>query len=200
MPEEYENIVEAAQDTVTERHQERHENEQRPRWLEALALTTALFAVLAAFASLKAGDSANEALFNANNAVLQQSKAVDVWSQFQADSIKKYLASSSVVSLPHIGGTAAEIQGAKTEVVKRQKAQDELKIEAMKLDGETKKLSEESKVLLARHVKYALGVTLFQVAIGLSAIATLVRRRKLWLVSLVVGTAGTVALIAGFAL
>ena len=83
-------------------------------------------------------------------------------------------------------------------MVKRQKAQDELKIEAMRLDAETKKLSEESKVLLARHVKYALGVTLFQVAIGLSAIATLVRRRQLWLVSLVVGVAGTIALVAGF--
>ena len=198
MPEEYENVVEAAQDTITERHQESQENERRPRWLEALALTTALFAVLAAFASLKAGDSANEALFNANNAVLQQAKAVDVWSEFQADSIKKYQAETSVVLLPHVGGTAAELQAAKTQVVKRQKAQDELKIEAMRLDAETKKLSEESKVLLARHVKYALGVTLFQVAIGLSAIATLVRRRDLWLGSLVVGVAGTVALIVGF--
>ena len=198
MPEEYENVVESAQDTINERHEELKKAGRRPKWLEALALTTALFAVLAAFASLKAGDSANEALFNANNAVLQQSKAVDVWSQFQADSVKKYLASSSVVLLPHVGGTAAEVSAAQAEVVKRQKAQDELKIEAMKLDGETKKLSEESKVLLARHVKYALGVTLFQVAIGLAAIATLVRRRELWLGSLVVGLAGTVALIVGF--
>ncbi|WP_407543100.1 DUF4337 family protein (plasmid) [Deinococcus radiomollis] len=197
MPEEYENVVESAQDTITERHEEMRK-EERPKWLEALALSTALFAVLAAFASLKAGDSANEALFNANNAVLQQSKAVDVWSQFQADSVKKYLASSSVILLPHVGGTAAEINAAKAEIVKRQKAQDELKIEAMKLDSETKKLSEESKVLLARHVKYALGVTLFQVSIGLAAIATLVRRRELWLGSLVVGVAGTVALIVGF--
>lgn len=198
MPEEYENVVESAQDTITERHEELRKEEQRPKWLEPLALTTALFAVLAAFASLKAGDSANEALFNANNAVLQQSKAVDVWGQFQADSVKKYLASSSVILLPHVGGTAAEINAAKAEIVKRQKAQDELKVEAMKLDSETKKLSEESKVLLARHVKYALGVTLFQVAIGLAAIATLVRRRELWLGSLVVGVAGTVALILGF--
>ena len=50
---------------------------------DALAVSTALFAVLAAFASLNAGDSASEALYRANQAVLQQTQAVDTWSQFQ---------------------------------------------------------------------------------------------------------------------
>jgi len=87
MPEEYENVAESAQDTVIERHHEEHGQEGRPRWLDLLALSTVLFAVLAAFTSLKAGDSANEALFNANTAVLQQARAVDVWGEFQSDSL-----------------------------------------------------------------------------------------------------------------
>lgn len=61
---------------------------------------------------LQAGDRANEALYRANEAVLQQTRAVDSWSQFQADSVKKYQASTLVTLLPHLQGTAAELRAA----------------------------------------------------------------------------------------
>ena len=197
MPEEYENLVESAQDTINERHAEAHADGGRPGWLDALAVSTALFAVLAAFASLKAGDSANEALYRANQAVLQQTRAVDSWSQFQADSVKKYQAQSLITLLPHVGGSAAEVAAAKQQVTARQKTQDALRLEAQQRDAETARLSKESEALLSRHTRFALGVTLFQVAIGLAAIATLLRRRPLWWLSLGVGGAATVALIVG---
>ena len=54
MPEEYENLAESEQETIQERHQEARAEGYRPAWLETLAVSTALFAVLAAFASLKA--------------------------------------------------------------------------------------------------------------------------------------------------
>jgi hypothetical protein len=198
MPEEYENLAESVQDTIAEHHQEAHRAEgNRPAWLDALAVSTALFAVLAAFASLKAGDSANEALYRANQAVLQQTQAVDTWSQFQADSIKKYQAQSLITLLPHVGGSATELQAAKGQVAARQKTQDALLLEARKRDAETARLSKESEGLLARHTRYALSVTLFQVAIGLAAIATLLRRRPLWWLSLGVGAAAATALLVG---
>ena len=50
---------------------------------------------------------------------------------------------------------------------------------------------------MTRHTKYALGVTLFQVAIGLAAIATLLRRRPLWWLSLGVGAGAIAALVVG---
>jgi len=53
MPEEYENLAESAQETIQERHQEARAESYRPAWLETLAVSTALFAVLAAFASLE---------------------------------------------------------------------------------------------------------------------------------------------------
>lgn len=197
MPEEYENLAESAQDTITERHQQAQAEGGRPAWLEALAVSTALFAVLAAFASLKAGDSANEALYRANQAVLQQTQAVDTWSQFQADSIKKYQALSLITLLPHVGGSAAEVAAVKQQVAARQKTQDALLTEAKQRDAETAKLSQESEGLLARHTKYALSVTLFQVAIGLAAIATLLRRQPLWWLSLGVGAGAVSALVVG---
>lgn len=197
MPEEYENLAESAQDTIQERHAEARNESHRPAWLEALAVSTALFAVLAAFASLKAGDSANEALYRANQAVLQQTQAVDTWSQFQADSIKKYQAQSLITLLPHVGGSAAEVAAAQKQVASRQKTQDALLVQAKERDAETAKLSKESERLLTRHTKYALSVTLFQVAIGLAAIATLLRRRPLWWLSLGVGVGAMAALVVG---
>ena len=197
MPEEYESLTESAQETIQERHQEARAESYRPAWLETLAVSTALFAVLAAFASLKAGDSANEALYRANQAVLQQTQAVDTWSQFQADSIKKYQAQSLIILLPHVGGSTAEVTAAKQQVASRQKNQDALLVEAKQRDAETAKLSKESEGLLARHTRYALSVTLFQVAIGLAAIAALLRRQPLWWLSLGVGAGAVAALVVG---
>lgn len=199
MPEEYENLAEASQEIVQDRHHSAHPDPaHRPGWLDALAVSTALFAVLAAVASLHAGDSANEALYRANQAVLQQTRAVDTWSQFQADSVKKYQASTLATLLPHVGGSPGEIKAAQDQVLRRQAEQDALKRAAQRRDAETAALSRESERLLTRHSKFALSVTLFQVSIGLAAIATLLRRRPLWWLSLGVGGGATAALLIGF--
>lgn len=79
MPEEHENVVEKAEELVQEAVSETH---HRSRWLDFLAVSTALFAVLAAVAALLAGDSANEALYKSNLATLSQAKASDIWSEF----------------------------------------------------------------------------------------------------------------------
>jgi len=74
------------QDDIAERRREAAEaardERRRPRWLDALAVSTALFAVLAAIAALEAGNYANEALFAANAGVLRQTQAVDTWSEY----------------------------------------------------------------------------------------------------------------------
>jgi len=192
------------QETIQARREEAdavgQRRSERPRWLEYLALTTALFAVLAAFAALEAGSAANEALFQANRAVLEQTRAVDAWSEFQADSVKKYEARSLATLLAHVNGTPAEIQAANDEATKRQARQDTLQVEAKQRDAETAARSNEASGQLEHHHRFALTVTLFQVAIGLSAIAALLRQRLLWWVSLVAGGGAVLALIDGFLL
>jgi hypothetical protein len=195
------------QDEIEER---RHEQEEaaserastagRPRWLDALAVSTALFAVLAAVAALESGNYANEALYRANQAVLLQTRAVDTWSQFQADSIKKYQAQTLATLLGHTGGSPEELQAAQQEAASRQQTQDELMPEAQRLDQETATLNSESEEMLNHHHRFAASVTLFQVAIGLAAIAALLRLRLLWWVSLGAGGLGLLALLNGFTL
>ena len=48
-------------------------------WMRWLGLSTALFAVIAAIASLRAGHFADEALLRASEATLKQSEASDQW-------------------------------------------------------------------------------------------------------------------------
>ncbi len=179
---------------------EKGREKRRPRWLDYLAISTALFAVFAAFAALQAGDAANEALLQANKAVLQQTQAVDTWSQYQAESIKKYEQRSLAVILAHTNGSAQEIKAANDEAAKRQSQEGQLQAEAQKRDTETAALSKESQDHMEHHRRFALSVTLFQVAIGLAAIAALLQQRPIWYVSLAAGALAFVALADGFSL
>jgi len=70
-------------------HKKAREEKHRAPWLQWLALSTALFAVLAAIASLKSGQLANESLLRMNEATLKQAKASDAWSYYQAKGIKQ---------------------------------------------------------------------------------------------------------------
>lgn len=198
------------QDQIEERRRELAEEEAvateraranaRPRWLDALAVSTALFAVLAAVAALESGNYANEALYRANQAVLLQTRAVDTWSEFQADSIKKYQAQTLAAVLGHVGGSQDEIQAAQQEAARRQQSQDQLMPTAQQLDQRTENLNGDSEQMLNHHHRFAVSVTLFQVAIGLAAIAALIRLRLMWWVSLGAGALGLLALINGFTL
>ncbi|GAC1386842.1 MAG: hypothetical protein NVS4B8_09880 [Herpetosiphon sp.] len=202
MPEEMEVGIERLQETIEERRKEVAGERGRGNrhWLDYLAISTALFAVLAAAASLMAGDKANEALYLANQAVFAQTRAVDAWSEYQSDSVKKYQQLTLATILPHIGGTVAEVDAAKAEAARRQKQEDALKDEAGKITEETKKLNTEASESLRHHQRFAVAVTLFQVAIGLSAIAALLQHRLLWGASLIVGAVALLALIDGFTL
>ena len=191
------------QEDIEERRREaageREEAHGGPRWLDYLAISTALFAVFAA-AALEAGNYANEALFKANRGVLQQTRAVDAWSEFQADSIKKQTQQNLAILLAHVGGTPAEIKAANDEAARRQGQQDDLMKEAKARDAETSALTEESQSQLEHHHRFAVSVTLFQVAIGLAAIAALLRRPAVWYGSLGAGALALLAFIDGFSL
>ena len=182
MAEEVDVGTERLREQIDERRRELLEEEEReararasarPRWLDALAVSTALFAVLAAIAALESGNYSNEALYRANQAVLMQARAVDTWAEFQADSIKKYEAQNLATVLGHTGGSPDELQTAQQEAERRQQTQDQLMPEAQRLDQETANLNRDSEEMLNHHHRFAISVTVFQVAIGLAAIAAL---------------------------
>jgi hypothetical protein len=58
-------------------------------------------------------------------------------------------------------------------------------------------LQEESESHLETEKRFAKGVTFFQIAIAISAISILTKRKFLWIGSLFIGIAGTTFLILG---
>ena len=137
-----------------------------------IAVSTALMAVLAAISSLMAGHHSNEAL-------IEQIKASDQWAFYQAKGIKGEIASLN-------GNT-----NLKDSLEKKYKLEQQ----------EIKKVAEEfqlaSTVHLQKHILLARAVTLFQIAIAISAISILTKKTILWYGSLLLAIVGIFYFISG---
>ncbi|HVZ33860.1 MAG TPA: DUF4337 family protein, partial [Polyangiaceae bacterium] len=57
--------------------------------------------------------------------------------------------------------------------------------------------NERAERFLARHHRFAISVTIFQIAIALCAIAALTRRKALWFVGLCAGGVGLISFAQG---
>jgi len=175
--EEIEVPTEHLQDEIKEKAEE-----QKERWTLYVALSTAFMAVLAALAGLLAGHHANEA-------VIERQKAGDQWNYYQAKGIKSEVAASADKILRALSTKPVPDDG-KASVERYEKEKEEIKKAAEEFD----KSSEEH---LAKHVPLATAVTIFQIAIAISAIAILTRRKVLWYIGMLLTSAGAVFLIVG---
>src|SRR5215468_3972058 len=72
-------------------------------FLKAIALTTALFAALAAVAALRAGGTVNEALVLKTEATRLQAEASDQWTAYQAKGIKSAIQQASAAAWLALG-------------------------------------------------------------------------------------------------
>src|ERR1700693_4816473 len=81
-------------ETLTEEIREEFEHEGGAL-LKRIALTTALFAALAAIAALRAGATVNEALVLKTEAARLQAEASDQWAYYQAKGIKAAVAEAA---------------------------------------------------------------------------------------------------------
>jgi hypothetical protein len=166
--------IEVPTEHLHEEIQERAE-ERKEKWILFVALSTAVMAVLAAVAGLLAGHHANEAL-------IERVKASDQWNLYQSKSLKQEIAVSTDLIM-HTQDHSAAIA-----------KYDKDKADAMKEAREAEKESEEH---LSKHVPLATAVTAFQIAIAISAIAILTRRKILWVGGLALTCIGIVFFVLG---
>ncbi len=159
-----EHLHEAIHEKASEEMHGGHGHEKG--WSMYVAISTALIAVFAAITGLMAGHYSNEALIN-------QIKASDQWAYYQAKGIK-----GEIKTLEVMNGKADP-----SAVEKYKKEQEAIKKEA-------EKFQEESNAHLEKHVVLARSVTLFQIAIAISAIAILTKRKPLWYMSMAIALAG----------
>lgn len=155
--------------------------EGKEKWVLYVALTTAVFAVLAAISGLLAGNHADEAM-------LAQMRSSDQWAFYQAKGIKTEMLNSSNKILAALGKAPDIADVAKIKEGKKEQA---------KIMQEAKNAQKESDGHVDRHGVLARAVTLFQVAIAIGAISIITRRKILWLASTVFALVGVFFLLQG---
>ena len=146
--------------------------EKESRWTLFVAISTAMMAVLAALAALFAGHHSNEA-------VILQIKASDQWAYYQAKGIK------------------AEIRNIESHDNVTTRSSQATLLEAATIKSTAEKYEQQSEAHLKRHITLSSAVTFLQVAIAVSAIAIITRRRFLWYGGMIVAAIGSVYFILG---
>ena len=168
----------------TERLKETMEatEEKKEKWTMHVALSTAIIAVLAAIAGLYAGHHANEAM-------LDQLKSSDQWAYYQAKGIKSEVANATAQVFSALDKPLPK--DLEDKMAKYEKDKSEIKKDA-------EKEQESSEAHMRQHLVLSRSVTIFQIAIAISAIAILTRRKAMWYASMLLAAAGCVFLVIGF--
>ena len=179
--EEIEVPTEHLQEAIHEKAEEKM-HEEKERWALYVALSTAFMAVLAAIAGLLSGHQANEAL-------LDQIKAADQWNFYQSKSIKSEIAASTGKILQSIQNKNTDLESSQT-LARYEKEKEEIRQKAEEAE-------KSSEVHLTTHVTLSKAVTIFQIAIAISAISILTRKKLLWYGSLVLTIVGAIFLLMG---
>ncbi len=171
-------------------HAEHAAHENNP-FVSQVSITIALLAVVAAIASsLETYESAS-AIIEANRAVLSQDKATDAWNFFEAKSLKKNM----FVLAADAGG--AKAAGYLVKAKDEGAGQDVAQAQAKGLEKERDEALVASATHESRHHHLGVAATLLEMAIAISTIAIITRKRWPWVISTVLGVLG--ALAAGLA-
>ena len=153
------------------------------KFIQWVAIFTAVLATVGAIVSYKGGHTQNEALLLKNQAVLKKAEASNQWSYFQAKGTKQNLAElgESLTASPDVKAKfAADIARYKAE-------KEEIKAKAEALDKASSEADKKSAHEMEPHDKLAQAMTFIQIAISLAAICVLTRKR--WMLGLAGGAA-----------
>jgi hypothetical protein len=185
---------------IHEAHEDAHSegDHAEATWLRWVSLTTGLLAVIAAIGALLSGSLVNEALDEKNTAVLKQEQASDQWAYYQAKGIKGNTAAQTAAILTALPSKADSAERYNAEAEQYKKEQDQIQNKARKLEKERDEKLTVSEKLMHRHHTFSYSVTFTQIAIALSAIAALMRRKPIWYISLAAGAVGLIFFVLGF--
>lgn len=164
---------------------------EKSSWVTYLSLSTAIIAVFAAVASLESGANSNDAILEKNDAILEQSRASDQWALYQAKNMRAVIAGEFALS------NADLAQRFDAEAARLKEEQAPLAARAREHEHSVEEHNVAAQHLLARHHRFAISVTLFQIAVALSAISALTKKKPLWLVALAGSALGLTLFIAG---
>lgn len=171
--------------------------EKKEPWLNYLALTTVILAVCATLSTFKGGG-------HSTKSVMSQAQESDQWAYYQAKSIKGYIYEMQKDKLDlELRALRGKTNPAVTAAYEKKMADYAESI--ARYDGEKKEIKkkaeelEATKKLAQRHGKqFGYAVIFLQIAILLSSIAALMKKKQVWVAGLAIGAVGLVFFTNGF--
>jgi hypothetical protein len=164
-----------------------------------LLLTTVILAVCATLSTFKAGGYSTRS-------VLSQNQAANQWAYYQAKSIKSYLYEIEKETL-ELEFKKDQIRGLKTF---REENENKIDLYAQKIkkyEGEKAEISKEAKRLESLRDSaqrnssiFGLALIFLQIAILLSSISALMKKKVVWVIGMCTGAIGVVYFANGFLL
>jgi uncharacterized protein (UPF0335 family) len=173
--------------------------EKKEPWLNYLALTTIILAVCATMATFKGGGFSTRA-------VLSQTQASDQWAFFQSKSIKGYLYEMQKDQLGMQVKTLGTKLSPELAADYRQKINGyaskiaRYESEKSRIQGDAKKLEAVRDDAQRHGQAFGVSVIFLQIAILLSSIAALLKKKYVWTVGVLVGSYGVLQFANGFLL
>ncbi|MBF0317522.1 MAG: DUF4337 domain-containing protein [Nitrospirae bacterium] len=170
--------------------------EKKEPWLNYLALSTVILAVCATLSTFKGGGFSTLS-------VLTQSQASDQWAYYQAKSVKQYICETQKerleIDLTEKRQTlpAGLVQDYEKRIsVYDQKIKKYID-EKSKIEQDARQLEVTRDNARSHSKTFGMGVIFLQVAILLSSISALLKKKPLWIAGMVVGSVGVFYFIKG---
>ncbi|HEX2770644.1 MAG TPA: DUF4337 domain-containing protein [Geobacteraceae bacterium] len=173
--------------------------EKKENWLNYLALTTVILAVCATLSTFKGGGFSTRS-------VMSQTQAANQWSYYQAKSVKGYIYEMQKDKLElELKGMGAKAPQTLLEEYRKKIADYGKKI--AKYDEEKAEIQKDAKRYelirddAQKHSQvFGIAVIFLQIAILLSSIAALIKKKLVWVLGMAVGVVGIVYFADGFLL
>ena len=171
--------------------------EKKQPWLNYLALTTIVLAVCATMATFKGGGFSTRS-------VLSQTQASDQWAFFQSKSIKGYLyemqkdqlemqmkTQGAALSPALSDDYRSKMQGYAAKIAKYESEKAKIQVDAKRLEA----VRDDAQ----RHGQaFGVAVIFLQIAILLSSIAALLKKKYVWVLGVLIGGYGILQFANGF--
>ncbi len=165
------------------------------KWMKGVAVTTTILAVMTAIAASRAGGCV------ATNQILT-AKEGSQWAYFQSKSIKQNLREieKDILEAQQPGAAAnpeqknlieKKLSSAVSEISRYDKEKSDLKTQA-------EDVGKQNALVHRRGGQFSLSVVFFQIAIMLSSVSALVKRKEMWLAGLLFGIVACVYFANGF--
>lgn len=170
---------------------------QNEVWLNYLALTTVIFAVCATLATFKGGGFSTRS-------VMSQSQASDQWAYYQAKGIKSYLylMQSEKLAIDLQGlpkSTPIKVVNAyKDKIDDYKKKVDKFEKEKTEIENKAKQLEVNRDEAQIHSRAFGVAVIYLQIAILLSSISGLLKKKVIWYGGIAAGLVGLVYFADGF--